>query len=234
MAEIDKTYAALELSDTTDPGHTTWAEFVANIAKMDKQVEALTKRSGVWDETGSEKLPYKDLYAAAYYGKWAGDVLAAAKIPNLDASKITAGVLPVDRGGTGVTSEKALMLKFYRVGSLFFSYVSTSPASLFGGTWTQITGRFLRAANDTNTGGADTVTLTVAQIPSHKHPVNRSNFGAGRTDWGLVATGAHGGTVLVAPNTTADHSSSTYETGSGNAHSNVPAYQDFYVWRRTA
>ena len=60
----------------------------------------------------------------------------------------------------------------YPVGAVYISYVSTNPATLFGGNWTQITGRFLRMANDVNTGGSDSVTLGVANMPSHSHTVN--------------------------------------------------------------
>ena len=39
--------------------------------------------------------------------------------------------------------------KTYPVGSIYLSLNSTSPASLFGGTWKQIKDRFLLAAGDT-------------------------------------------------------------------------------------
>ena len=61
----------------------------------------------------------------------------------------------------------------YPVGSIYWSSNNTNPASLFGGTWTQIKDKFILAAGDsyTNgaTGGAATVTLTVSNMPSHSH-----------------------------------------------------------------
>ena len=61
----------------------------------------------------------------------------------------------------------------YPVGSIYWSSNNTNPSTLFGGTWTQIKDRFILAAGDsyTNgaTGGAATVTLTVSNMPSHKH-----------------------------------------------------------------
>lgn len=46
-------------------------------------------------------------------------------------------------------------LDYYPVGSLYLSYDSTSPAGLFGGTWTDITGRFLYTGKDTTVGGSE-------------------------------------------------------------------------------
>ena len=40
------------------------------------------------------------------------------------------------------------------VGSIFISTENTSPASLFGGTWESIGGRFLLAADRTYTAGS--------------------------------------------------------------------------------
>ena len=65
------------------------------------------------------------------------------------------------------------MLSIYPVGAIYMSVSSTSPASLFGGTWEQIQNRFLLAAGDTyaagKTGGEATHTLTVEEMPAHNH-----------------------------------------------------------------
>lgn len=58
------------------------------------------------------------------------------------------------------------------VGSLYTSFNPDSPAEIIGGTWTQIINKCLRAANDIDSGGADSVTLTINQIPSHAHSIN--------------------------------------------------------------
>lgn len=60
------------------------------------------------------------------------------------------------------------------VGSLYFSEDSTSPATLFGGTWLQLSGYFLYAASSGagSTGGSTTTggtAITQAQMPSHTH-----------------------------------------------------------------
>lgn len=71
----------------------------------------------------------------------------------------------------------------YPVGAIYTSTSSTSPATLFGGTWEQIQGQFLVACGSNGasgtaalnltagaTGGATTHTITTAQLPSHTHP----------------------------------------------------------------
>lgn len=57
----------------------------------------------------------------------------------------------------------------YPVGAVYLSFSSTSPASTFGGTWSQISGRFLYCTTNTGTGGHNDITLTIDQIPSHNH-----------------------------------------------------------------
>ena len=64
-------------------------------------------------------------------------------------------------------------LAAYPVGAYYMSSDSTSPAVLFGGTWTQITNRFIFAAGSgysvNSTGGSATKSLVTDNIPSHTH-----------------------------------------------------------------
>ena len=61
----------------------------------------------------------------------------------------------------------------YPVGSIYMSVNSTSPATLFGGTWQQIQDTFLLSAGSTytagDTGGEETHTLTLNEAPAHTH-----------------------------------------------------------------
>ena len=145
------------------------------------------------------------------------------------------GTLPVSRGGTGVTTSGAIGLKAYPVGAVYISYVSTSPASLFGGTWTPITGRFPYFNAGTDTGGSNTVTLTVAQMPSHSH-YQQAQHGSTTEQLRMIQSNAGPGTswfIAVASNSNGTRTS-TASQGGGGSHSNMPAYQELYAWRRTA
>ncbi len=134
----------------------------------------------------------------------------------------------------------------YPVGSLYISYTSTSPSSRFGGTWSQITNRFLYCTTNTNTNGSNDAvvvshnhTASTSSAGNHTHTIDTSGViftstqyvQAGSTysatcDWGPGLTvskaGAHTHTVTV---------NSKGESGSGK---NMPAYQGVYCWRRTA
>ena len=165
---------------------------------------------------GTWQVPTNTTYAAATQS--AAGLMSAADKKKLD------GV------AAGANVNNLTWQQIYPVGAVYISYTSTSPASLFGGTWTQITGRFLRMANDVSTGGADTVALTQAQMPSHTHGVqgyfNRVNYNS------------YSGSEfeLSYHRITSDNPSTVtpiLEVGSGSAHSNMPAYQDLYAWRRT-
>lgn len=75
------------------------------------------------------------------------------------------------QGGGGLTVDD-----IYPIGSIYMSVNSTSPSTLFPGTyWEQISDTFLLAAGTNHaagtTGGSETVTLTSAQsgVPAHDH-----------------------------------------------------------------
>lgn len=66
----------------------------------------------------------------------------------------------------------------YPVGAIYQSTSSTSPASLFGGSWTQITSRFLwNTTSSGGTGGEQNHTLAETEMPSHSHEQQT------RVDW---------------------------------------------------
>ena len=161
----------------------------------------------------------------------------AAASHNHAADNITSGTLPVGRGGTGVTSSAAIGLKAYPVGAVYISYVSTSPASLFGGTWTAITGRFPYFNAGTGTGGSNTHTLTVAQMPSSYASLDFRTMGGNS----IVPSVSGGSKSNIGSDYTyvgTGGSTSSLEritlSGSNSGHNNMPAYQTLYAWRRTA
>ena len=134
--------------------------------------------------------------------------------------------------------------------------------AFYGGTtWIQHSGYFLRGATSgvtansaASTGGADTVTLTVQQIPSHTHTQNAHNHvirarlknGSGTEPAGYYGI-PYGGTLGQQFNMTANvtnlgeaqpvsalnTTATNQNTGGGQAHNNVPLYKSVYIWERT-
>jgi len=120
-------------------------------------------------------------------------------------------------------------LSIYPVGSIYMSVNNTSPANLFGGTWTQIKDTFLLGAGDTYsngaTGGEATHVLSVDEMPSHRHELTVSGS---ETNWlGRINATVEGGTWRKTADAMAN-------VGGGQAHNNMPPYLVVYIWKRTA
>lgn len=68
--------------------------------------------------------------------------------------------------------------KLYPVGSVYISFNSADPSTLFGGTWQRLKDTFLLANGDSyapnTTGGSATKTITTSNLPAHSHSVNAS------------------------------------------------------------
>lgn len=120
----------------------------------------------------------------------------------------------------------------YPVGSIYIAYNHTSPASLFGGTWTRITGRFLWGAGSSetigNTAGEVTHTLTADELPSHRHELN--SVGITRSTSSNAVEAARSATL----SNLFENTHYTAYTGGGAAHNNMPPYINVSIWRRTA
>lgn len=138
----------------------------------------------------------------------------------------------------GPSNDKTNLVNLiYPVGSIYMSVNSTSPATLFGGTWVQLKDRFLLGAGDTysngGTGGEATHTLTTSEMPSHTHDVedttgqakSEAYNGSGSRSWELLDIGNANGT---------NRALRARATGGGQAHNNMPPYLAVYMWKRTA
>ena len=161
---------------------------------------------------------------------------------------------------SGALDLSALWDKLYPVGSIYMSTSSTNPGTLFGGTWAQITGRFLYCTNESKTtGGESTHTHTG---PSHSHSYGialGAYYGAagyessGYTGVLQNGTGDPAGwaswtSASVTNNSNASSSSKTQSnsiqkstaqtgaSGTGNTGpaSSLPPYFTVYCWYRTA
>lgn len=155
-------------------------------------------------------------------------------------------VVPVEDGGTGGTSgasalnnlgiKEWLLDNVFKVGYVWISYTDTSPSGLVGGTWTPINGRFPYFNGGSGTGGANSVSLTVAQLPSHSHNLQPGSQGY-EAGWQSDASADDKlwyGKVNVGRSIFEFYSKDTTAVGSGNPIDNMPAYQTLYAWRRTA
>lgn len=150
---------------------------------------------------------------------------------------------------------------FFPVGSIYMSVLADTafnPNTAFGGTWEKIENRFLYGAGSKaigSTGGAENVTLTEAQMPSHAHSVGSINATGffptlhdgnqlktggvfmvtakqGSGAWGLDAYSLN--QTAMDFNMSRNRSGSTASTGSTQAHNNMPPYLVITIWKRTA
>lgn len=98
---------------------------------------------------------------------------------SFDSGGLTVPSLTVSDGS--VVTRGALLNLVYPVGSIYMSVNSTSPATLFGGTWTALQNRVLIGAGSAHeagaTGGAESVKLTVSNLPSHNHSLTINSTG---------------------------------------------------------
>ena len=63
-----------------------------------------------------------------------------------------------------------LLQVVYPVGAFYFSNLATSPSSIIGGTWTQITDATIRGASGAmGYTGSDSHTITIDEMPKHNH-----------------------------------------------------------------
>ena len=128
-------------------------------------------------------------------------------------------------------------LAAWPIGSIYMSVSSTSPATLFGGTWERIYERFLLGASSSypagGTGGEFTHKLTQSELPNYSLSVtNGSNVirsKTGNSADAYVQTQSGGWGIPNWESKTVTVASG----GSGEAHNNMPPYLAVYMWKRT-
>ena len=137
----------------------------------------------------------------------------------------------------------------YPIGSIYMSVNSTSPSTLFGGTWVRWGNGRVPVGVDTSqtefnasgkTGGAKTHILTESELPKIS---GRASFGSGSPMSGSQMRGADGvfsptGSCNVG-NYTGLSSLVSYNMlnmsfGGNAAHNNLQPYITCYMWKRTA
>lgn len=138
--------------------------------------------------------------------------------------------------------DKSLIDMVYPVGSIYMSVNAADPAALFGGTWEQLKDVFLLATGDTytagSTGGEATHTLSVDEMPKHRHSSN--SYQDGYPNSGLVGEGSfctwvnNGKYDNNEPNQGESGPVRTSWVGGSQPHNNMPPYLTVYMWKRTA
>jgi len=145
----------------------------------------------------------------------------------------------------GAADINAIIDAMYPVGSIYMSVNNVSPATFFGGTWEQITDRFLLCAGSNHaagtTGGAETDqittggtvgghSLTTAEMPSHYHYITSQSNGLSiqnPSDWNLTSSSYVAGFTTTSrsdqpyslrASNTAPNQGRTSSSGSGNSH----------------
>lgn len=125
----------------------------------------------------------------------------------------------------------------FPVGYVYMSSNSTSPGSIYGGTWASISGgRYMRAAGAWGNGGSNTI--TVKQMPAHTHYPSRRAFVYSAEGYGTNALPtpiAGGGLVSYGYLVDSGRDSGiTPSQSTGGGQPFYPTYQNVYCWYRTA
>ena len=143
---------------------------------------------------------------------------------------------------------KTLVDLIYPVGSVYISFNNKAdPSMLFGGTWERIRNRFLLAATENGvmgeTGGEESHTLTVEEMPSHKGhlsagiadyiPMGKGNYEGylNKDVMNGYSGGGYRGWNVYAGN---EMHPASEAVGGGQPHNNMPPFIQVAMWKRTA
>lgn len=136
---------------------------------------------------------------------------------------------------------KVYAAPYFPIGSIYLTVGSYNPSTYFGGKWEKISGGYLWGCNSSidnnlmdssvgHTKSFDTI-LTIDQIPSHKHTVNKAwGRDIGGSGWGAIIQQYSSGYVF-SPSSINDQMSNT---GGGKGHSHDIPHIGVRVWKRIA
>lgn len=120
----------------------------------------------------------------------------------------------------------------FPVGYVYLSNSNTSPASVYGGTWSPLTGgRYIRANGTWDNGGSNTI--STSQMPAHSH-LTSSNVIVDVGHWGTEDKGVIPQHAAGAGVNTPFGNRQIGTTNTGGGQPFYPTYQNVYAWYRTA
>lgn len=122
------------------------------------------------------------------------------------------------------------ILDVYPIGSIYLTINNISPTNLFGGNWELITDRFLLGAGNSyvagSTGGEATHTLTINEMPRHRHSDHYLIFSDNNA--AVTQTNTASGVCNTSGNTVLEYQ------GNNQPHNNIPPYLAVYIWKRVS
>ena len=244
---VDELYTGLEITIIPNKTSTSTAAMLNVNGLGAKRI-----RMPISSSTSATTTPtYDDFYAAKKPVKLIYDASSLNGIWRIvDKNRANAvdlyGTVPIKLGGTGADNapDAVKNLNIYPIDSIYITYSSVSPASLFGGSWVELSGgQFLLTANghtmaptyngETIGGSADAVvvkhnhTFQVRTGTDLKNAYNYASLNvAGSTyNYPAISAGAKsddaGGITLT-------------ETGVDGTGKNMPPWIAMHIWHRIA
>ena len=207
------------------------------VAQMENAIATATATANEAKTLSEESATTVDSAMAYLYehGMPSGDVPI---VNTFNGRRGSVTLLPQD---VSAVLTKQMLLDFtHPIGSYYVSSVSTSPETLFGGTWEQIKDAFILAAGDVysagDTGGEAEHTLTAGELP--KLSGSTPNIFTGGQSGGTsgIVTHTVSSNRQYTTNGTSTNSWQSYAItfGGDQPHNNMPPYLVAYVWHRIA
>lgn len=223
-------------------------------------LSGVTATAKFFDGTGAVTIPVTGVPTSLLTG-----TVPDSKIESVGVNKVT-GLATVGKTGSyndltnkptipTITTKQIIDL-IYPVGSIKITTTSTNPMVTLGGTWVAWGSGRVPVGVDTSqtnfnaaekTGGEATHTLTVGEMPSHKHAYSMSFRGYSAsllqtdTEQGSPVKKYAAGNALtgVYPIQGASETGQLGQfaistTGAGLAHNNLQPYITCYMWKRMA
>lgn len=141
---------------------------------------------------------------------------------------------------TSVTDlTKQLFLLMHRVGDIIFSTSDENPSTIYGGTWVAWGKGQVPVGVDTSdsyfntvekTGGEKEHTLTVDEMPSHKHDI----YGGNTTTTNILTSSNNNGWITLLGGMAYKNDGTMTTVGNDEPHNNLQPYITCYMWKRTA